>query len=151
MQTHRLILDANLLVLFVVGRTSPHLIGKHRRVRAFSADDYELLIRVMGAAKQIVVTPNTLTETSNLLGDIHSTFSVELQSIIEQSRELIVASVDASRIPVFHRLGLTDAALWELASAEMPLLTVDLDLFIAASSKNPHAAVNFRHLAEQGA
>ncbi len=83
MQTHRLILDANLLVLFVVGRTSPHLIGKHRRVRAFSADDYELLIRVMGAAKQIVVTPNTLTETSNLLGDMHSTFSVELQNIIE--------------------------------------------------------------------
>ena len=151
MRTHRLMLDANLLVLFVVGRTSPHLIGRHRRVRAFSADDYDLLTRVMGAAKQIVVTPNTLTETSNLLGDMHGRFAAELRSIIEQSAELSVASADAAHIPVFHRLGLTDAVLWELASAEMPLLTVDLDLFVAASSKSPNAAVNFRHLAEQGA
>ena len=151
MHAHGLILDANLLVLFVIGRTSPHLIGKHRRVRAFSADDYDLLTRVMGAARQIVVTPNTLTETSNLLGDMHPAFSAELRNVMEQSKELIVASADASRIPLFRGLGLTDAVLWKLASAEMPVLTVDLDLFIAASTKDPHAAVNFRHLAEKGA
>ena len=82
---------------------------------------------------------------------MHGRFAAELRSIIEQSPELSVASADAAHIPVFRRLGLTDAVLWELASAEMPLLTVDLDLFVAASSKSPNAAVNFRHLAEQGA
>jgi len=36
--------------------------------------------------------------------------------------------------------------LLEIVSAETPLLTVDLDLFVAASAKDPDAAVNFRHL-----
>lgn len=38
------------------------------------------------------------------------------------------------------------SVLLEIVSAETPLLTVDLDLFVAASAKDPDAAVNFRHL-----
>ena len=69
-----------------------------------------------------------------------------LRYIIENSQEITVASVDAARSRVFRRLGLTDAAVLDIVSAETPVLTVDLDLFIAASNKDPNAAVNFRHL-----
>lgn len=150
MPAKRIIIDANLLVLFVVGRTSRQLIGKHRRLREYSVEDYDRLIRMTDGVGQVVVTPNTLTETSNLLA-LHknperSRFLDMLQYVMENSDEVTVASADASRNRAFRRLGLTDAVLLEIVSAETPLLTVDLDLFVAASAKDPDAAVNFRHL-----
>ena len=46
----------------------------------------------------------------------------------------------------FRRLGLSDAVILEIVSADTPVLTVDLDLYFAATNKNPGAAVNFWHL-----
>ncbi len=151
MPANRILIDANLLVLFVVGRTGRQLIAKHRRLREFSVDDYDRLVGILSMVDQLVVTPNTLTETSNLLAQHHeperSRFLDVLRYVIENSQEVTVASEEAARSRVFRRLGLTDAAVLDIASAETPVLTVDLDLFIAASTKDPHAAVNFRHLA----
>ena len=151
MPPSRFLIDTNLLVLFVVGTTKRELIAKHRRLREFCVDDYDLLVRTISPVEQIVVTPNTLTETSNLLAQHNepqrSQFLDVLRQIIERSKEFTVASERASRNRAFLRLGLTDAVLLEVVSADTPLLTVDLDLFIAASFKDPNAAVNFRHLA----
>lgn len=61
-------LDANLLVLLVVGATGWELIRRHRRLQAFDALDYELLVGLLGNFQQVLVTPNILTETSSLLG-----------------------------------------------------------------------------------
>ena len=60
-------LDANLFVLLVVGSVGRDLIEKHRRLRAYSAEDYEILIDLLDRVERVLVTPNTLTETSNLL------------------------------------------------------------------------------------
>ena len=150
MPASRFLIDANLLVLFVVGKTGRQLVTKHRRLREFSVDDYDRLVGMLRMVDQLVVTPNTLTETSNRLAQHNeperSRFLDELRNIIENSREITIASVDAARSRVFRRLGLTDAAVLDIVSAETPVLTVDLDLFIAASKKDPKAAVNFRHL-----
>ena len=60
-------IDANLLVLLIVGSVDKRLIAKHRRLRGYSATDYETLIRLLPPVEQVFVTPNTLTETSDLL------------------------------------------------------------------------------------
>ena len=150
MPASRFLIDTNLLALLVVGRTSRQLISKHRRLREFSADDYDRLIGVLQTVGQLVVTPNTLTETSNLLrhhGDPErSRFLDVLRYFIENNQEITVASVDATRNRGFRRLGLSDAVILEVASANTPVLTVDLDLYVAAATKNPGAAVNFWHL-----
>ena len=101
--------------------------------------------------KQVFVTPNTLTETSNLLSQHRnperSLFFDKLKCIIEVSKEVVVTSADASRNNAFKRLGLTDAALLEVATAETPLVTVDLELYLAAVEKGGQdTAVNFTHL-----
>ena len=150
MPARRIVIDANLLVLFIVGRTGRQLIGKHRRLREFSTDDYDRLIRVINGVERVIVTPNTLTEASNLLfqhqDPERSQFLEMLRSVVENSEEITVASVDARNSGAFRRLGLTDAVLLEVISAEAPLITVDLNLFVAASTQQPNAAVNFRHL-----
>ena len=143
-------IDANLLVLLVVGNVDSDLIGRHRRLVGYTADDYALLRDQLGRVRQTFVMPNTLTEASNLLAQHRepqrSRFLEELRSIIETGEEIVVASLDASQNDAFLKLGLTDAALLERVSAETPVLTVDVGLYLAALAKGEEAAVNFNHL-----
>lgn len=144
-----LFIDANLIVLLIVGSVGRDLIARHRRTRTFAVEDYDRLIRAISLVGNIQVTPNTLTEASNLLGQHgepqRSQLLLALRTLIEQSNETIVASVDAARRDAFPRLGLTDAALLEAVSADAPLLTVDLDLYVAALASGDEAAINFNH------
>lgn len=141
-------IDANLLVLFVVGSAGKDIIGKHRRLRGdFSADDYELLLDLFGTVDQLFVMPNTLTEASNLLAQHReperSILLARLRAVIYENEEVVVASGDAAASPAFTRHGLTDAALLEAASGETPLLTVDGALYQEALASGRELAVNF--------
>lgn len=145
-----LFIDANLIVLLVVGLVGRDLIAKHRRTREFVVEDYDRLSGVVSRVGTIRVTPNTLTEASNLLGQHgepqRSQLLLKLRALIERSQESVVASLDAARHGVFPRLGLTDAALLEVVLADAPLLTVDLKLYEAALARGEEAAINFNHL-----
>ena len=144
-----LFIDANLIVLLVVGLVGRNLIAQHRRTRTFDVEDFERLTRAIQRVGSVRVTPNTLTEASNLLAQHRepqrSRLLLKLRALIEQSTEIVVASADAARLDVFPRLGLTDAALLEVVSADAPLLTVDLDLYVAALASGDEAAINFNH------
>ena len=143
-------IDANLLVLLIVGSVGEELIAKHRRLQRFVAEDYRILCSLLGRVEQVFVTPNTLTETSNLLAQHgepeRSRFFDKFRSVIYESEEIHVVSEVASRNKAFRRLGLTDAALLEVATAETPLLTVDFGLYFEALTKESNSAVNFTHL-----
>jgi hypothetical protein len=143
-------IDANLLLLLVVGSVGQDLIVKHKRLQAYTREDYEILINLIDRVDRVLVTPNTLTETSNLLGQHgepeRSIFFNQLRLLIEDTGEIVVASADASRNQAFTRLGLTDGALLEVATAETPLVTVDFDLYLAAASAVPDSVINFTHL-----
>ena len=142
-----LFIDTNLLLLYVVGRTGRQYITKHRRLGGYSRDDYAILLNILNAEDAVYVTPNILTETSNLLSQHgepeRSLFMAMLRYIIQASQELYVASTDASTNREFLQLGLTDSALLEVVSEDTPLLTVDVELYIAALAKGNEAAINF--------
>jgi uncharacterized protein with PIN domain len=143
-------IDTNLLVLLVVGETDKALISKHRRTRAWRIHDYERLVRLINETDhQMLVTPNTLTEASNLLAQHgepeRSRLFGALQALIETTEEKSVESRAAARNSNFKRLGLADAALLEVVSASNPLVTADLALYLAASAKETGAAYNFTH------
>ena len=143
-------IDANLLVLLIVGRLGEEFISKHSRLQQFVVEDYRILRNLLDLVEQVFVTPNTLTETSNLLAQHgepeRSRFFNQLQATIQDSKEIQVVSKVASQNREFRRLGLTDAVLLEVATVETPLLTVDLDLYLAALTKDLDTAVNFRHI-----
>ena len=142
--------DACLLVLLVVDATDRRIIAKHKRLDGYSSDDFELLREVIElGGGRVFVMPNTLTEASSLLrqhGEPERTALVEkLAELIEHSEEVVVVSAQASQNDHFLHLGLTDAALLETISADRPLLTVDLDLYLAALQITEGAAQNFHH------
>ena len=142
-------IDASLLVLFVAGRVDKDIIAKHRRLEAYSVEDYELLWSMVAPVRRLLVTPNTLTEASNLLaqhGEPERSLLLEgLRMLIEESDEVVVASAVAASNAQFRRLGLTDAALLEVVTPDTPLLTVDLDLYLAAAG-SPDSVINFEHV-----
>ncbi|MDE0385328.1 MAG: hypothetical protein OXI22_15700 [Defluviicoccus sp.] len=122
------------------------MIPRHRRSRRFSPDDYDRLLALLEPLDKVLVTPNTLTEASNLLLSSRDPRPMAcLRALIENTDEVVVASRTAAQSRLFDRLGLTDAALLEVVSAESPLITVDFDLYGAALAKGAGVAVNFAH------
>ena len=136
-------------MLLVVGATGKHLIAKHRRLQVFDIEDYERLARLVRSIGHIMVTPNILTEASNLLGQHgepeRSLIFGTLRAFIDETEEVFVDSKTAAGNSKFIRLGLTDAALLEVVSRSNPLITTDLDLYLAASAVDGDAAFNFFH------
>lgn len=139
-------IDANLLVLLVVGSVDRNQVGKHRRTRMFTLEDFDRLLKVINALKSVYVTPNILTEASNLLeSKSDQRYLKMLKRVIQNSEEIVVSSATAVQSRSFSRLGLTDAVLLDVVSKKRPLLTVDFDLFISASKKEDGSAFNFTH------
>lgn len=148
MRRRAVILDTNLLVLFVVGVASPDYIATHKRLRAYTNSDFTLLKELLKPANRVIVTPHVLAETSNMAGHaneparthIMKTFRGLLAKLDERHRPC----VEVAERPEFVVLGLADAALLALDDSDATLLTADLDLYLAARRAG-RPAVNFTH------
>jgi hypothetical protein len=143
------LVDANLLVLLVVGDADPAFIEQHRRLGSVSKDDHVLLRDMLRRAPPMALVPHVLAETSNLLRQSaeprRSLFVEGLGRLILRFGEVEVSSSTAVREPVYSRLGLTDAVLFRAARSGSTIVTVDLDLFVAAG-KAGLSCVNFNHV-----
>ena len=149
MMPKSVVLDTNLLVLFVVGLVDPKYIAIHKRLRTYDADDFDLLRRIVSISGGLIVTPNTLSEASNLLKQINEPARTMIgrgfRQMIERVQEVYVESAIASARPEFLRLGLTDSAILHVGKDDVVLLSADFDLCIAAQSAG-YEAQNFNHL-----
>ena len=101
--------------------------------------DYEALLELVNLVDRVFVTPNPLTEASNLLGqhgEPERTLLMEgLRVLIEGSTEVVIPSARASANTAFPSLGLTDSVLLEAASEERPLVTADARPVLAGYGK----------------
>ena len=145
----QIILDSNLLVLLIVGLTDPNLISKHKRTKSYEKEDFDLLAKIIYNYDQVVLNPHILTETSNLVSQIgEPTMSLlrkTLLALLEEQKEVFQESIDIGKHTSFIRLGLTDCAILNIIKSELPLITVDLDLYLMAVKENENT-VNFNHL-----
>lgn len=143
--------DANLLVLLVVGLTDEKLVSKHKRTKSFQKEDFQLLQEILSGYEEILLTPHVLTEVSNLasqIGDpLKSKVRTTFAALINQHPESYEKSSEIGNHKLFPRLGLTDCGLLSLVEADTPLITVDLGLYLAACERSTKA-VNFNHVRE---
>lgn len=146
-------LDANLLVLLAVGLVSRDSILRHKRLRAYSPDDFDLLRELIGPANRIVATPNSITEASNIAGyglheELRAHVYRRLGAIIEALDERYEPSSLVIKEPEYTRLGISDCAWLRCLEISTPLLTVDVELYVAALHRKL-TALNFNHYREQ--
>lgn len=144
-----LLVDTNLLVLWLIGETAIDAVGRTRRVREFDARAFGLVDAAVRRAREVVVTPHVLSESSNLLGQVGGTRGLPASArrlLVESGRvwreshvRLREAMVDVGLVQAF---GLTDWALLRL-SRRYVLLTDDVGL-VKASLRTGGRAINFR-------
>ncbi|MCS6759767.1 MAG: hypothetical protein MO852_13075 [Candidatus Devosia euplotis] len=130
------ILDANLLLLLLVGETDRSLIAKHRRLQAYQEVDFDWLRTILRAPCELLLCPNMISDTSNLVRYIYPVaaerVAATLALLLQQSTEKYVQSVLAAEESAYARLGVTDAVLIMLSKTNATLVTEDLDLALAA-------------------
>jgi hypothetical protein len=144
-----LVLDANLLVLLLVGKTRRALVGSHKRLSEFSADDFDALEDIIKRFPVITTTPNVLTEVSNLcwgfVGDDLERYLATIINHVTIVTEEYVPSKDVISATAFAHMGLSDAVLAEIASRNLLVLTMDGRLYhFLLSLSLP--TINFNHI-----
>lgn len=143
------VIDSNLLVLYIAGRVDLAIIGT-KRLKVFVESDYGALEQHLSTFNGILVTPNVLTETSNLLGyhdePVRTRLFQHLRDVISNSTELFVESVTASAVEEFPRFGLCDSVMLTIASPDQQVLTMDRALHGLCNKKMPNSSVLFHEL-----
>jgi hypothetical protein len=144
-----LLIDTNLLVLFVVGTVNPGRIQNFKRTRNYNKADYQLLLRVMECFTPLYTLTHVMAEVSNLT-DLAGRERLQARQVLKQTiavlREPALASEHAVRNENYERLGLVDAAIATLAREnKCAALTDDVDLYIALSREGL-VVFNFSHL-----
>lgn len=153
-QKHRqagILVDSNLLLLYLVGGFDRTAIAGFKRLQAYEVADYDLLCRLLSYFDRIIVTPNILTEVSNLAGhlrqDVREAFFMWLAVRLATSEvaERYIESNRASARTDFRRLGLTDMAIGVVAASNVPVLTDDVNLYLHLTAHKADV-LNFNHI-----
>ena len=142
------LIDANLLVLYLVGKTNKRRSRDSTPGDDFVIEDLDLLERLIGYLGKVITTPHILTEVSNLAklhGKELSAFRQGYKVHVEQMDEFYDESRAVVADTAFMPLGLTDAAIAMLQRRKLLVLTVDLDLYLTLQQRGVDTA-NFNHL-----
>ena len=113
-----ILIDANALVLLVIGLIDKSLISRNKRTSIYSKKDHEDLLLAIGSLGRLVVLPNVWTEVDNLLNRLTGNYKWPyislVRSLIEQTTEEYLASMTGINSDYFISEGLTDSLLIEL-------------------------------------
>ncbi len=143
-------LDANVLVLLVVGLTNASYVERHRRLYpTYRQEHFRFLEKLLTSEPALATTPHALAEASNLAqlcGEpMRTEVAISLGRMIAKVDEIDIASAEAVTAAEFPRLGLTDAAFVLLDPGEFRILSADIDLILALQSRGFEVA-NFQQL-----
>ena len=143
----RVLLDANLFLLLLIGSFERQRIKQFKRTSGFLAEDFDLLVIFLQAFRTVVTTPHVLTEVSNLANSLPEHLKSSWYEHFAQRAfdfvEIFEPAVNVMQQPSFNPFGLTDAALQ--ASPDVLVLTEDYRLsgFLRTQGK---AVLNFGDL-----
>lgn len=129
-----ILVDTNILLLFVVGSLSPDLIKRISRTAHFSIQDFQIISKVIDFFDVRITTPHILTEVGNLIGNRNDIRNA-LRSYIEIVEERFSESVKIVSDDAFSKFGLTDTAVLDLSKNSCIVLTNDGPLYGLLVSK----------------
>ena len=150
---NRLIIDTNLLLLYLIGSFDLSLVEKTPRLNKYSDTDVgKIIALVQHFNNKILVTPNILTEITNLSGKLYLVsngvlFFDYLIHVIKKFDEEIKYSRDIidKNPKAFIKLGLTDASVIDAANKKALVLTDDFALFNTLLNYG-FPAINYTHI-----
>lgn len=148
-----ILVDTNILLLYVVGLTNKQRIPIFPRTEKFISKDFELLNRILKSFQRIVTTQSVLTEVSNLANQLGEPERSKCMGIfaaeIKKLEEPYCASRELSDDPKFQKFGLTDCGISRLSYNRYLVLTDDFPLsqYLATQGID---AINFNNIRKLG-
>ena len=126
------LIDANLLLLYVVGKYDPQRIGRFKRTRQFSVEDFQRLGRFLYPFHRRFTTPCILTEVSNLASQLAEPGRSQCLRMLAREIALLderyKPSSELAADELFADIGLTDCSIRHAANANLLVLTDDYKL-----------------------
>ena len=145
------VLDTNVLLLHLAGKTDPTLLQTFKRIDHFAHTDLDLLAQTLRPFTAMMTTPHVLTEASNFVDQAPLYRRQELiaafRRFVEEHVERHEAALTLVGRPEFSRLALADTGLTAL-SAHAVIITTDYRLANEIGDRGGHAN-NFNHLRGQ--
>lgn len=148
--TSPLLIDANLLLIVIVGLVDRGSVGKVMHTKEYDESALTLLEQFIDSSPSLTVTPYVFVETSNLLGKALTDAYLQaargvLAMLAREHAERTIALKELAESSVLVINGVTDAALFEIARTQCcTLLTVDSKLY-DYSARHGVTALNFNH------
>lgn len=115
------LLDANLLLLLVIGTMDRDTVATFKRTQSFTLSDLDALLEMLANIGTTITTPHILTEVSNLANalreDQKRDFASACRGVIQRLDERWTPAVTLAADSLFH-FGIADiAAMTESRSA----------------------------------
>lgn len=151
-QTHTLIIDSGLWVVYLIGLFDSRQLRNCRATKSFSDADFMLLVRIVRRFSRILATPQIVTEVSNHATKLPDPVRAQFMSffrlmILKTVHEREVSSKAAVEDPAFSRIGITDAAIARVAALDTTVLSIDVAL-VDTIQRRGGDAINYNHLRE---
>lgn len=146
----RVLLDANLLLLYLLGSFQREQIPLFKRTSSFRLEEFDLLVAVMRHSSALVTTPHILTEVSNLANALPAHLKGAwfrfFATTVRKYVEVYTPAGELFEESCFNPFGLADASI-QNASRGTLLLTDDFRLsgYLASIGVT---TINFRDLAD---
>ena len=147
------LVDANLLVLLLVGTVNRRRIGDFKRTQSFTAEDFDLLRKLIAhLGPSMLATPHVLSQVSDLT-DLKGRELLQarevMKALVRKMEETYHPALDLVEHPLFTRFGLADAAVAAIHHTGALILTADLDLYIGLQRLKIES-LNFHHIRMSG-
>jgi len=149
-----ILLDSNLLLVFLAGRVDSHLFDSFKRVEKYTAEDFDLLEKILQHFTVLLITPHILTEVGNLANSLPENvkpnwYRVLVSLLLSEDcipgvKERWTPAIQLARTPEFSRFGIADSAVTVLA--EEALIVTDDYRLSNTLNKQGVPCLNFQDL-----
>src|ERR1035441_627950 len=134
------LVDTNLLVLFLVGTVNRQRITNFKRTGDFTIEDYELLARLIGWFGKLIATPHVLSQVSDLTdragGELVASRALLKRLVIEQIEETYAGSRFLVADSCFDSLWIDRRRCCHGVFRGVLVLTTDLQLHLMLQERN---------------
>ncbi len=145
-----IILDTNLLLLYLIGLFDPGLIQKFKRTDKYSNEDFVLIGNFVSKFNHVIITPHILAELSSLSKDLadaflYPYFQVLINTLSHYTEENISKDIIFQN-PFLSKIGVTDVAIHQLSMQNAYLVFTDdmkLSSFLQYSGVD---VINLNHI-----
>lgn len=145
-----ILIDTNLLLLYLVGKYDKNFIKQFKKTEQFSIEEFNFLDKFISKFRKVITTPHILAELSNFSFQIKEpklkSYLGVLITVVREMEEKYISKDLITRNSLINRLEFTDLSIMEATLDKKCLVLTNDFKFAAYLEINKCEVMNFNHL-----